>query len=472
MQNAPKRFDIAVIGGGPGGYPAAIRAAQNGKSVALIEAKEVGGTCLNRGCIPSKTLIANAEVLQKIQDAEQFGIVVGSVDFDYAKMVDRKDQIVNKIRKSLEGLIASNKITLFRGFGQFIGPHALKISGQDNAEIFADSIIIATGSEPRNMPAFAFDFKKIHDSTSLLNLRELPKSLAIIGGGVIGCEFASLYAILGVKVTILEMMPRIIPMEAEGVSSALTKAFKKKGITMETSVTVEGIDATSGAGVTIKLAGGKTIEADIALVSVGRILNTKDIGLEKAGVVVQENGLIGVNEKMETNIPNIYAIGDISSKWWLAHVATHQGLIAANNASGHPMIMNYNAVPSVIFTHPEIATVGLSLEQALAQGYQATIGSFPFSALGKSQAAMQTEGFAQIVLDRSTGQVLGAQVVGHEASSLIAEMAIVIANELTVECITETMHAHPTIAEAWMEAAFIGGGMPLHFPPKQQRVNK
>ncbi|MBA3815086.1 MAG: dihydrolipoyl dehydrogenase [Parachlamydiaceae bacterium] len=452
-----------------GGYPAAIRAAQKGKSVALIEAKEVGGTCLNRGCIPSKTLIANAEVLQKIQDAEQFGIVVGSVNFDYAKMVDRKDNTVNKIRKSLEGLIASNKITLFRGFGQLLGPHTIKISGIDNEEISADSIIIATGSEPRNIPAFAFDFKKIHDSTSLLNLRELPKSLAIIGGGVIGCEFASLYAILGVKVTILEMLPRIIPMEAEGVSVALTKAFKKKGIAIETSVTVEGI-STAGPGVCIKLAGGKTIEAEIALVSVGRTLNTQGIGLEKVGVIVQDNGLVTVNEKMETNIPNIYAIGDISSKWWLAHVATHQGLIAAENACGHSLSMNYNAVPSVIFTHPEIATVGLSLEKALEHGYQATLGSFPFSALGKSQAAIQTEGFAQIVLDKTTGQVLGAQVVGHEASALVAEMAIVIANELTIECITETIHAHPTIAEAWMEAAFIGQEMPLHFPPKQQRA--
>lgn len=469
MQNAPKRFDVVVIGGGPGGYPAAIRAAQYGKSVALIEANEVGGTCLNRGCIPSKTLIANAEVLQKIQESEQFGIVVGSVNFDYSKMVERKDLIVNKIRKSLEGLITSNKITLFRGFGKFIGPHAIKISGQDNEEIFGDSIIIATGSEPRNMTAFPFDFKKIHDSTSLLNLRELPRTLAIVGGGVIGCEFASLYAILGVKVTILEMMPRIIPMEAEGVSAALTKAFKKKGISIETSVTVESIE-TKDAGIKVKLAGGKTVDADIALVSVGRKLNTNGIGLDKAGVLVQDNGFIKVNEKMETNVPNIYAIGDISSKWWLAHVATHQGLIAADNACGHPMFMNYNAVPSVIFTHPEIATVGLSLEQALAQGHQATLGSFPFSALGKSQAAIQTEGFAQIVLDKTTGQVLGAQVVGHEASSLIAEMAIVIANELTIECITETIHAHPTIAEAWMEAAFIGQEMPLHFPPKQNRM--
>ena len=465
MENTAKRFDVAVIGSGPGGYPAAIKAAQNGKSVALIEAKEVGGTCLNRGCIPSKTLIASAEVLHKIQDAEDFGIVVGSVDFDYSKMVDRKDKVVGNIRKSLEGLIASNKITLFRGFGKFISPRAIKISGKDNLEIFADTVIIATGSEPRNIPAFPFDYKKIHDSTSLLELRDLPKKLAIVGGGVIGCEFASLYSILGVEVTILEMMPRIIPMEAESVSNALAKAFQKKGIKIETSVVVEEID-TSGKGVKVKIAGGKSISADMALVAVGRKLNTTDIGLDKAGVMLLENGLIAVNDKMETNVPGIYAIGDIASKWWLAHVATHQGLVAANNATGHPMRMNYDAVPSVIFTNPEIATVGLSLEKALEKGHRATLGMFPFQALGKSQAALQTDGFAQIVLDKTTGQVLGAQVVGHEAATMIAEMAIVIANELTVECITETIHAHPTIAEAWMEAAFLGEEAPLHWPPK------
>lgn len=468
MENSPKRFDVAVIGSGPGGYPAAIKAAQNGKTVALIEAKEVGGTCLNRGCIPSKTLIANAEVLHKIQEAEDFGIVVGKVGFDYSKMVDRKDKVVGNIRKSLEGLIASNKITLFRGHGKFISPRAIKITGKDNLEILADTVIIATGSEPRNIPAFPFDYKKIHDSTSLLEMRELPKKLAIVGGGVIGCEFASLYSILGVEVTILEMLPRIIPMEAESVSTALAKAFQKKGIHIETSVVVEGIE-TSGKGVKVNIAGGKSVSADMALVAVGRKLNTTEVGLEKAGVMVLDNGLIAVNEKMETSVPGIYAIGDIASKWWLAHVATHQGLVAANNASGHPMKMNYDAVPSVIFTNPEIATVGMSLEKALERGYRATLGMFPFQALGKSQAALQTDGFAQIVLDKTTGQVLGAQVVGHEAATMIAEMAIVIANELTVECITETIHAHPTIAEAWMEAAFLGEDAPLHWPPKQSK---
>lgn len=464
-----KKFDLAVIGAGPGGYPAAIKAAQNGKTVALIEAKELGGTCLNRGCIPSKALIASAEVLQKIQEAEEMGIAVGSVSFDYAKMVQRKDAVVQKIRKSLEGLIASNKIVLYRGFAKFTAPKVLKILGEGgNSEtIYAEHVIIATGSEPRNMPAFPFDYKKVHDSTSLLELRQLPKKIVIIGGGVIGCEFASLYSILGVQVTVLEMMPRLIPLEAEVVSHALAKAFARKKIQVETSMLVEAID-TSGEGVLVKCAGDKTFKADIALVAVGRMVNSAGIGLEQAGVLVGDNGLISVNEKMETSVPGIYAIGDVATRWWLAHVATHQGLVAASNAIGHPAEMNYQAVPSVIFTTPEIATVGMPLERALKEGYQATLGVFPFQALGKSQATLQTDGFAQIVIDKRTGQVLGAQVVGHEASALIAEMAIVIANELTVECITETIHAHPTIAEAWMEAAFISEEKPLHWPSSRK----
>ena len=460
----PKKFDIVVLGGGPGGYPAAIKAAQMGKSVALIEAKELGGTCLNRGCIPSKTLIANAEVLQKVKDAGEFGVIVGDISFDYAKMVKRKDSVVAKVRKGLEGLIASNKITLFKGFGKFNSPREIKISGQDNVVIRADSIIIATGSEPRSIPAFPFDHERILDSTDILDLKELPKSLVIVGGGIIGCEFASLFIALGVDVTVLEMMPTIIPTEAPAVQTALAKAFARKGIKVQTNALVQAIER-SPTGVKVKMAGGSTVEADLALVAVGRMMNTSGIGLDKAGVVVSENGMIPVNEKMETNVPGIYAIGDIASKWWLAHVATHQGVVAAKNACGHPAHMNYNAIPNVIFTNPEIGTVGLSLEAAIEQGYQATIGAFPFQALGKSQAALQTDGFAQIVVDRKTGQLLGAQVVGNDASTLVAEMAVAIGNELTVESITETIHAHPTVAEVWLEAALVASETPLHFPP-------
>ncbi len=460
-------FDVIVLGSGPGGYPAAIRAAQNGKKTALIEAKELGGTCLNRGCIPSKTLIANAEVLQKVMEAKEFGVVIGEVSFDYTKMAARKDAIVAGIRKSLEGLIRSNGITLFRGFGKFLSPDTIKVQGEDNAVLSAENIIIATGSEPRSIPAFPFDGEKILDSTSLLERTTLPKSLVIIGGGVIGCEFACLHNTFDVDVTLIEMMPRIIPMEAESVSSALARSFQKQGIRIETNAMVKAIK-TGQQGVIVELAGDRIIEAEIALVAVGRTMNTTGIGLEDAGVIPDKQGNIRVNEKMETNVRGIYAIGDIASPYWLAHVATHQGLVAANNASGIPAKMHYDAIPSVIYTKPEVATVGMSLEKAIERGFSATVGSFPFQALGKAQATMETEGFAQIVVEKVTGRILGAQVVGYEAGALVAEMAVAIANELTIESITETIHAHPTITEAWLEAALHSQETPLHLPPKRK----
>lgn len=464
-----ERFDLVVLGGGPGGYPAAIKAAQLGKKVALVEAKELGGTCLNRGCIPSKTLIADAEVLRHVQGASEYGISVGEVSFDYGKMVDRKDAVVAQMRRGLEGLIRSNRITLFRGFGKLTSPKTLQVVGDDAALLEADKIILATGSEPRNIPAFPCDGVKVLDSTALLDLRRLPKKVAIIGGGIIGCEFASLYQAFGVDVEVIEMMSRLLPTESSGVSAALTKAYERKGIRITTDAMVTGIDDIAE-GVAVKLAGDRRLEADIALVAVGRSLNVRDIGLEQVGVLVHDNGLVAVDKHMQTTVEGIYAVGDIASKWWLAHVASHQGLVAARHACGEKgAMMHYNAVPSVIFTVPEIATVGLSLEQATEQGYHPTLGAFPFQALGKSQAILETEGFAQVVIDKGTGQILGAQVVGYGASSLIAEMAVAIANELTVAALTETIHAHPSLPEAWLEATLLANETPLHLPPKVKK---
>ncbi len=466
-----KKFDIAVIGGGPGGYVAAIRAAQSGRSVALIEVGEMGGTCLNRGCIPTKTLLAGTDALRKVRDAKEFGIVTGTVSFDFEKMAKRKTQVVSGIRKSLEGLIAANKITVLKGFGKFVSPTEIKITGDNNETIQATRSIIATGSEPRDIPAFPFDGEKVHSSTTILQLTKLPKKLVIIGGGVIGCEFATVYRDLGVDVTICELLPSIIMQEGSKISNTLSKAFKEQGIIIKTEVCVEGIDKTSE-GITVKLAGGSTIDADMALVAVGRKMNTDQIALEKAGVKVTKQGVIPINERMETNVPNIYAIGDITAKWLLAHVASHQGIVAADNALGRDSALHYHAVPSVIFTNPEIGTVGMTLEKATEEGHAATLTTMPFQILGKSQAAMETEGFAQIVTDKRSGQILGAQVVGHEAATLIAEMTLAINNELTIECIYDTIHAHPTIAEIWMEAALMADNTPIHFPPKRQRKEK
>lgn len=463
-----KKFDLIVLGGGVGGYPAAIRAAQRGKSVALVEAREMGGTCLNRGCIPSKALIAGSELVGRLKDVSAFGIDIPTIQFDYSRLASHKDRVVEKMRTGLEGLIAANKITVFRGFGQLVSPREVKVLGQDNVSLVADKIVIATGSEPRNIPAFPFDYERIHDSTSLLAMTTLPKKLIIVGGGVIGCEFASLYHTLGVEVTILELLPTLISTEAPEVRQALTNAFTKRGIKVETGVKVEKIerDAT---GVIASIEGGRTFTADCCLVSVGRSLNTKGIGLEKAGVLVQDNGIIVVNDKMETSVDGIYAVGDIASKWWLAHVASHQGLIAADNACGKDARMHYNAIPSIIFTHPEVGSVGLSLEDALKQGYKAKLGAFPFQALGKSQATLETEGFAQVVIDEQTGQILGAQIVGYEAATLVAEMVLAITNELTIECVAETIHGHPTISEAWGEAALMAEGLPLSLPPRARK---
>lgn len=462
------RFDVAVLGGGPGGYPAAIVAAQAGGSVALIEQGPLGGTCLNRGCIPTKALIANAELLTRIQSADAFGIQVGHVSFDYSQMNQRKETIVAKMRRGVESLIAANQITLFRGTGKFLNAHEIAINGQDRALIEAKNVIIATGSEPREMKMFPFDGQRIHSSTSILELSQLPTSLAIIGGGVIGCEFASLYAALGVKVTILELLGSLLPLQPPAVGKTLTAAFERRDMTVKTGVVVERIEK-SPFGVHVLLANGDRIAADLALVAVGRTRNTHSIGLEKAGVSLTDSGEILTNDKMETCVPGVYAVGDVTTNWWLAHVATHQGMVAARNCVGQPSRMFYNAVPNIIFTDPEIGAVGMSFEQAKEAGYQAVVGTYPFAALGKSQAAGHTEGFAEIIADSATGQILGAQVVGYEAATLIAEMGVAITNELTLESLIETIHGHPTIAEAWLEAALVAHGTPLHLPPRTKR---
>ena len=462
-----EKFDIAVIGAGPGGYVAAIRAAQNGKRVALIEKNQLGGTCLNVGCIPTKTLLANAHVLHKVRMAKEFGILTGPVSFDYAQMKTRKDNVVNGIRKSLEGLIKSNQIVILQGTAEFLSPKEIKISGEKKQIIEIDQAIVATGSEPFDIPAFPCDHKRICNSTSILELTQLPKSIAIIGGGYIGCEFASLFAELDVKVTIFEALPRIVMAQGQAISDALTKAFQAKSIELKVGVKVAGIDQKND-GLTLRLEGGESFDFDMALVSVGRKIVSDGLGLNKAGVAVSDRGAITVNEKMETNVPGIYAIGDVTGIAMLAHVASHQAIIAADNASGKPCAMHYQAVPAVIFTSPEIATVGLTFEEAQEKGFDAKLGAFPFQALGKSQAAMETEGFAQVIIDKKTDQILGAQVVGHEASALIAEMAIAIHNELTLDCVTETIHAHPTIAESWLEASLIAKDTPIHFPPRKK----
>ncbi len=453
-----KKFDVAIIGSGPGGYMAALKARQSNLRTALIDKGPLGGTCLNVGCIPTKTLLAGAEVLHKIRSAMAFGIKVGSIEVDYMAMKNRKDGVVSEIRGSLEGLLLSHGVELFQGKAEFLSPKVLKIQG--HGEIEADHIIIATGSSPISIPSMPCDGERILDSTSILELTSSPKSLVVIGGGYIGCEFASLFAELGTKVTIVEALPSIVQLQGKDISEHLTKAFKKKGIDILTGVSVEKIDHL------VHLSNGETLNPEKILISVGRRTNTEGLHLERAGLTTNTRGAIEVNAKMETGVPGIYAIGDVTGKAMLAHVASHQGIVAASNIAKENRRIDYSAVPAVIFTHPEIATVGLLKEEA---GPNALVGRYPFSHHGKSLAALETEGFVQVVADERTGRILGAQVVGDGAANLIAEMALAIHNELTLECVFETIHAHPTTAEAWMEASFIAFGTPFHAPPKKKK---
>jgi dihydrolipoamide dehydrogenase len=463
-----KTFDVVVIGAGPGGYVAAIRSAQLGRSVALIEKDLLGGTCLNVGCIPTKTLLANANVLHQIKRSSEFGITTGPLSIHYDQMKARKDQVVSKMRTGLEGLIRSNKISIFRGVAHFESPRELKVIGNDNLYITADKIIIATGSVPLDIAAFPCDHDKILNSTSILELTQIPKSLVIVGGGYIGCEFASLFAELGTKVTILEALPTILMTQGPTIAQFMTKAMTKRGIEIRTQTKVQTIVHHQN-GVRVSIDGGNSIDAEKALVAVGRSVYTEGLRLDKAALSVTEKGFLATNERMETDVPGIYAIGDVTGKWMLAHVASHQGIVAAENACSLKSVIHYDAVPAVVFTSPEIATVGLTKERAVELGYQPVVGTFPFSVLGKAQASMDVEGFVEIIADQKTGQILGASVIGHEASNLIGEMAIAIQNELTLESVLETIHAHPTMAESWHEAAAIALDRPIHLPPKMKR---
>ncbi|WP_080123119.1 dihydrolipoyl dehydrogenase [Chlamydia suis] len=461
-------FDCVVIGAGPGGYVAAITAAQAGLKTALIEEREAGGTCLNRGCIPSKALLSAAEIVNQIRHANQFGIHVDNFSIDYPAMVQRKDSVVRSIRDGLNGLIRSNKITVFSGRGSLISSTEVKVLGETPSVIKARSIILATGSEPRAFPGIPFSpsSPRILCSTGVLNLKELPQKLAIIGGGVIGCEFASLFHTLGSKVTVIEASQQILALNNPDISKTMLDKFSRQGLSFILGASVSAIqDMGDRVRITIN---GNDEEYDYVLVSIGRRLNTENIGLDKAGVICDERGVIPTDATMRTNIPNIYAIGDITGQWQLAHVASHQGIVAARNIAGHRDEIDYSAVPSVIFTFPEVATVGLSPSAAQQQGIPVKITKFPFRAIGKAVAMGEADGFAAIISHETSQQVLGAYVIGPHASSLISEITLAVRNELTLPCIYETIHAHPTLAEIWAESALLAVDTPLHMPPTKK----
>jgi dihydrolipoamide dehydrogenase len=458
-----KNFDLAVLGGGPGGYVAAIRAKKLGINAAVIEKENLGGVCLNWGCIPTKALAHTSDVIEAIRKSAELGINIAGSDVDFSKVMERKDKVVYMNRAGLEYNFKKNQIEIIRGEGRLASKNKIIVKGNDGntIEVNAKNIIIATGSHASSVPPFILDNEGILDNVGILSLKELPESMLVVGGGVVGCEFSSIFATLGTKVTIVELMPSILLNEDEEVSMLINKIFTKKGINIHTGITVENVSKENNK-YTCKLSNGETIAVDKILVSVGRKPNSDNIGLAEAGVATDAKGFIKVDEYLRTNIDNIFAIGDVIGGYQLAHVASSEGIIAVDNVLNKNKEMKYNVIPWAIFTIPEIGTVGLSKKQAVEKGYDVCTGMFPFKNSGKAVAIQDNEGFVKIFTDSSTGEILGSTVIGPRASDLIHEVALGMSGELTVDQIAETVHAHPTLSEAIMEAAEDCFGLSIH----------
>jgi dihydrolipoamide dehydrogenase len=467
-------YDLAIIGGGPGGYVAAISAARHGMKVLLIEKDRVGGTCLNRGCIPTKALLASAEALARARAGQDFGFTVtGEVLPDFGAMMARKQRVVTQVRESVEMLLKKAGVKVIRGTGRLApgrrvvvetagAPGAPGAAGGETVTLEADKIIVATGSEPAELPMFDFRQPTVLTSTSALDLSAVPRSLLIVGAGAIGCEFASFFSELGAQITMVEMMPQMLPQEDNRLAKQFQGVYRKRGIQILLNTKVEEITEYAADHVTAKLSDGSEVTAEKVLVSVGRRPNTAGIGLEEAGVEVDARGFIKVDEKLQTGASGIYAIGDVNGGILLAHVASHEALVAAENCVGAERQRDLRFVPSCTYSHPEVASVGLTEDQAAARGYEPVTGTYRFPALGKAVAMGEDVGYVQLVADKKSDLLLGANMMGPHVTDLIHEVAVALQNGLTVRQLGGTIHAHPTLAEAVMEAAHDVHGESVH----------
>jgi len=454
-------FDIAIIGGGPGGYVAAIRAAQNGACVCLIEDDRVGGTCLNRGCIPTKAFYSTALLLNRIRQADQHGIGVQNLTFDFTAAAQRKDQVVDQLVGGIEQLLKGYKIDIFRGRGKLEGPNKVKIRRPDVVgHIKAKNIILATGSKPAVPKSITVDGKNILTSDEILAIKELPSRLLIVGGGYIGCEFASIFAAFGTEVILVEQLPGLLSRTDRQAVKEVEKGLKEQGVRIYTETSAETLEPTES-GVHFRLSNGEEGTVDKALIAVGRTPRSSDLGLEEAGVELVK-GAVKVNERMRTSVENIFAIGDLTNIIPLAHVASYQANIAVTNALGGDVAADYRVVPSTIFTLPEIGQVGLNEEDCRNQELATEIGRFTYRATSKALCDGETRGMIKLVAAKEDGRLLGGTIVGEEASALIAEVAVAIHQEMTAEDLGKVIHSHPTLPEMIREAAEDTRGLAVH----------
>ncbi len=459
------KYGILIIGSGPGGYVAAIRAAQLGKKVAVVEKSEIGGICLNYGCIPTKALLKSAATLKSVKDAKKFGINVGEYSHDFSKIIKRSRTVATQMSKGVEFLFKKNNIDIIKGFGKLLDNQTVEVSNNDEKQIInADHIIIATGAKSRQLPNLPIDGKKIIGYRQALTLDQQPNSMLVVGSGAIGTELAYFYATLGTKVTIVELLPDVVPLEDKEVSAEILSALKKARIKVKTSALVEKVEIQDDKCVAFVKTGDKTeqIETDIVLSAVGISPNTENLGLENVGIETVK-GFIKVDEFYKTNVENIYAIGDVIPTPALAHVASAEGITCVEKICGlNTKPIDYQAIPSGIFTEPEVGSVGLTEQQAIEKGFELKIGKFPVSALGKATAIGERSGFVKLIFDAKTDLLLGAHIVGHGATDMISELVVAMNGKLNSHQILKSVHPHPTMSEAIMEAAANANNEAIH----------
>ena len=461
-------YDVVVIGAGPGGYVAAIRAAQLGLKTAIVEKQWLGGVCLNVGCIPSKALLRNAELAHTLRErTKEFGISFENLQLDYSVAVKRSRQVSDRLTRGVGFLLKKNNIDVFMGVGQIDGSGKVNVLDNDGKSqtLLTKNIIIATGSHAVKVPGMEVDGEKILSFWEAILQTTRPESVVIIGAGAIGAEFATIWNSYGTKVTLVEMMPRILPLEDEEVSAELAKAFQKRGMDIMTGYRVEGIEKTEK-GVSVKISAGeevKIIDADQALVAIGFRPNTADLGLEKAGVELTERGFIKIDDRMATNVAGVWAIGDVTGQLLLAHVASAQATVCAENIAGVETVkLDYRMIPRATYCQPQVASFGLTETQAKEAGYEIKVGRFPFQANGKALGLGDYTGFVKIISDVKFGEILGAHMIGPEVSELLPELTLAHQMELTAEEIGRNVHAHPTLSEALLEAAHGVDGHAIH----------